>query len=401
LNSKLCNGQPFLLPSIVLVLSAIIHFLAACLLMALANWAGLISWRRAVQAHWTERARLLWPVRFTANISIFIIPFLLLQIHWYLLPALPSNWIADGIASFFGAVLGCYPFNRQVFPQLDFKSWLSQTIAWLGMQFGTWIVLITGAALMPEDFGGRMILVAGSCLLVHCLLNWGLFLRYLRLVRFLKPAGQRLEQIVEVITAKMGDVKVRRIWEMNGSLANAFVFPTTRELVFSRRALEICTDEEVTAICAHEIAHLKESKFVLAARLFGSLTVFPLIFINPSAHLFGPVGFFVPYLLMLVMLRFTKVFSQRMEKQADEQALKEQGDEGVYARSLEKLYRENQSPAINVNNRQTHPHLYDRMVSAGITPDFPRPKHPKRLTLMGWSFVFAAAVFILLALVSE
>ncbi|MBL9172320.1 MAG: hypothetical protein JNL10_02195 [Verrucomicrobiales bacterium] len=39
---------------------------------------------------------------------------------------------------------------------------------------------------------------------------------------------------------------------------------------------------------------------------------------------------------------------------------------------------------MNVNDHQTHPHLYDRMLAAGVTPDYPRPEKPSRLTLPGW-----------------
>jgi hypothetical protein len=70
----------------VFFLSAIIHLIAAGLMTALANWAGLISWRRAAKAHWTERARLLWPVRFTAGINVFLIPVILNQAHWFFFP---------------------------------------------------------------------------------------------------------------------------------------------------------------------------------------------------------------------------------------------------------------------------------------------------------------------------
>jgi hypothetical protein len=90
-----------------------------------------------------------------------------------------------------------------------------------------------------------------------------------------------------------------------------------------------------------------------------------------------------------------------MEKRADEFAVKEQLNDGIYARALEKLYKENLSPAVNVNNRQTHPHLYDRMIAAGITPDFQRPARPKRLTLIGWAFAFSFGVFIVLGLMYE
>ena len=101
------------------------------------------------------------------------------------------------------------------------------------------------------------------------------------------------------------------------------------------------------------------------------------------------------------MIRYTKWLSQKMEKRADAFAIKEQLNEGVYARALEKLYKENFSPAVNVNNRQTHPHLYDRMLAAGITPDFPRPGRPKRLTLLGWAFIFSFVVLIVLDIVSS
>jgi Zn-dependent protease with chaperone function len=378
------------------VLSAVIHFAAAFLLMALANWAGLIPWKRAANAHWTERARLLWPVRFTAGISVFVLPFILNQVHWYLFPYNSSNWIWDCLAGFFGAMLGCFPLDRQIYSQLDFRNWRRQVVAWWGVRFGIWVVLMAACLLMPQEFGWQMLLVVAGFLLVHCLLNWGLFLKYLRLVKFLKPASQRLQQIVDATTAKMGNVQVRAAWQLGGSMATAFAFPVTRELVFSEKTLEICSDEEIAAICAHEVAHLKESKFILSARLLGSLCVFPLIFINPAVHWFGSIGVFLPFLLMLPMLRFVKWLSQRMEKRADELALKEQINEGVYARALEKLYRENLSPAVNVNNRQTHPHLYDRMIAAGITPDFPRPARPKRLTLIGWAFIFAFGLFIAL-----
>jgi Zn-dependent protease with chaperone function len=386
-----------LLTNGVLILSAMAHFVAAGLLMALANWTGLLAWRRAAGAHWTERARLLWPVRCTAAFGVVVIPFLLMQVHGYLLPAFEPNWIVDAVASFGGALLGSYPLDRQVYPQLDFGRWRRQAVAWWGVRFGIWGVLLAAILLMPEEPGWRMLAVAGGCLALQGLLLGGVFLRYLRLVGFLSPAGPRLQQIVDAAAARLGGVKVRATWEMGGCVANAFAFPTTRELVFSRRMLEVCSDDEVSAICAHELGHLQESKWILAARLAGSFAMFPLIFINPAVHAWGLLGWFIPYAIMLVVLRCSRLLSQRMEKRADEVALQDQANEGVYARALEKLYRENQSPAVGSNNRQTHPHLYDRMVAAGITPDFPRPGRPRRFTIVGWGFIVAGGVLLGLA----
>ena len=379
-----------------LFLSAISHLIAAGLMTALANWAGLISWRRASAAHWTERARLLWPVRCTAGINIFLIPVILNLAHRGLFPESAQGWIADGVASFLGALLGCYPFDREIYPQLDFRNWRHQIIAGWGIRFGIWAALLAAGVLMPESFGPKMLIVAGCYLALHFAIQWGLFLKYLRLVKFLTPADARLQQIVRVTAARM-NATVRATWQLGGSLATAFAFPTTREVAFSHRLLEICTDEEVSAICAHELAHLKESKIVLAGRLLGSMSFLPLIFINPSIHQFGVAGIFLPYLGMIVIAQFARWLSQRMERRADQLALTEQANEGVYACALEKLYQENQMPAVNVNNKQTHPHLYDRMLAAGITPDYPRPTKPKRLTWFGWLYALLFGLLIGLA----
>jgi hypothetical protein len=38
-----------------------------------------------------------------------------------------------------------------------------------------------------------------------------------------------------------------------------------------------------------------------------------------------------------------------------------------------RLYEDGLLPAVTAKNRTTHPHLYDRMLAAGVTPDIPRP----------------------------
>lgn len=53
-------------------------------------------------------------------------------------------------------------------------------------------------------------------------------------------------------------------------------------------------------------------------------------------------------------------------------------DKSIYARALAKLYRANETPAVMSRKRLVHPHLYDRLRVAGITPDFPRPDPPAR-----------------------
>jgi Zn-dependent protease with chaperone function len=137
--------------------------------------------------------------------------------------------------------------------------------------------------------------------------------------------------------------------------------------LLSERLLEICSAEETAAICYHEVEHLTEGKATMAGRVLGSLYIFPLLFFTPVFHAWGPGVLLLPVLVWL-LARFSRRHSLRLENRADSAALASQAEEGAYARALEKLYRENQLPAVNINDRQTHPHLYDRLLAAGVTP---------------------------------
>lgn len=362
---------------------------------ALGNWAGLVPWRRAASAHWAERARLLWPARFTAGINIFLLPVILNQAHWLLSPE-TTHWWIDGIAALIGVLLASYYFDREIFPQLNFSKWWRQAITAWGYQVGTWAPLIAAGLLMPEKPGTRMLLVVGGYLALHVSIQRGLLLRFLRWVNYMTPAGPRVQGIVDTTAARLG-VTVRATSQLGGQWANAFAFPFTRELAFSNRLLEICSNEEVAAICSHELAHLTESKAALAGRMLMSLRFFPFIFALPATSSFGAVGFALPFLAMVLIDFFGRRFSQRMEERADTLAAAEQTNEGVYARALETIYRANHIPAVNPHNAHTHPHLYDRMLAAGITPDYPRPMKPRRLTLAGWLYVVTFGVLTVLA----
>jgi hypothetical protein len=82
-----------------------------------------------------------------------------------------------------------------------------------------------------------------------------------------------------------------------------------------------------------------------------------------------------------------------MEERADKAGKAHEGEPGVYARALEKLYRSNLMPAVMRQKRAVHPHLYDRMLEAGVTPEFPRPKPPSRMmSLLAHGFTATVAL---------
>jgi Zn-dependent protease with chaperone function len=160
---------------------------------------------------------------------------------------------------------------------------------------------------------------------------------------------------------------------MRSPSAQAFALPGTRKLLFTERLLELLSDDEVATICAHELAHLTESKAARCSRSIQILTFLPWIYFNPLIHAFGLFVFFGLLFITIGVPRIYRKISWNLESRADKLAKANEGDAGTYARALAKLYAENLTPAVTAKSQATHPHLYDRLLAAGVTPDFPRP----------------------------
>ena len=74
--------------------------------------------------------------------------------------------------------------------------------------------------------------------LVFLWLLWGGGLRVLRWLRLLVPADARLQGIVSDTAGRMG-IKVCAVWILEFPTSSAAALPPTRELLFSRRLLEL------------------------------------------------------------------------------------------------------------------------------------------------------------------
>lgn len=228
---------------------------------------------------------------------------------------------------------------------------------------------------MPAEFGWSTVATTGVVLFLYFLAQYGMFVRLARWLRLFKPPTERLRRIVSETTRRM-NVPVRAVWEVTGPYSYAGALPTTRELIFSTRLLELHPDNEVAAICAHELGHLSESRLTLMGRLVGSLWLFPLLFLGPATSAFGFRGIALLVAPASLLMVFARRLARRMEHRADTVAVEHQNEAGTYARALERLYQANQMPAVMASDRLPHPHLYDRLLAAGLTPEYPRPKPP-------------------------
>jgi Zn-dependent protease with chaperone function len=258
-----------------------------------------------------------------------------------------------------------------------------------------WLVFIGAAVSMPIEFGQPTWLIGGAVTALWVVWSRGGFLWLGRKLGLFGAAPERLRKIVAETSARM-NVPFREVLLMHSPLAQAFAFPHTRQLLFTERLLELSPDDEIAAICAHELAHLIESKRARYSRSIQMLMFWPWLFFNPLIHAFGSFAFFGLLFTSLGVPRIYRALSRKLEARADEMAKANEGDAGTYARALTRLYEDNLAPAVLAKKRSTHPDLHDRLLAAGVTPDFPRPAAASSMAWHG--HIFSGLVGILFAI---
>lgn len=377
------------------MLPFLVSLLAAAVVVALTLVVELIPWWRAREAHWTERARKLMPARVAARQYEWAIPIGMALVSRFYWPDVSMAWALIG--GFIGCVLGAIPLMRAIVPGLTFRQWTDAYTQHITIRMIEWGTLLAAIVCMPPTWGLPALAIAATFVVVRVALGFGAMLRILRLVGNLHPASPRLTEIVTACSAQAG-VPVRASWEARDTQANAMAAIASKELIFTTRLLEVASDDELRAITRHELAHLAESRAVLWRRIAGDLAIMPLIFLRPAISNFGPPGLVAIMAAVFLILALRSRMSQTLEKHADQQAIVPEESLGIYARALETLYRTNQMPVVmKGTGLLNHPDLYDRMVAAGATPDYPRPKSPRSISWVAMPVVVsvtAAAMWV-------
>jgi len=165
-----------------------------------------------------------------------------------------------------------------------------------------------------------------------------------------------------------------KVFVLEWAQVNAVAWQVYRAIGFSRALIEVMDEQEVRAVAAHELAHLLEPAWVRRIRIAYMFAYLPIVLLIKYGGLWAiPIGGFLFFAVALGYIRFTHHY----EKRADHLENQAIGDPNAYMRSMIKLHQANVHPAV-MPGKQTHPHLYDRLLAAGIQPDFPRPLPPSR-----------------------
>jgi Zn-dependent protease with chaperone function len=330
--------------------------------------------------HWSERARQAMPVRVTLALCAWLPLGVLSVLAWraggVLSPVPPILMsVVTGLAVLAGAIsvhprfardLGMPRGVRQI-ARDDLVYWLL-SIPHLGLALVlTWWV--------RAPFDTQDVAIVAFLALFFAAIAAGGALELLAWLRLTLPAPPQLIHAVEQAARSLG-VPVPQIVVLRWGVVNAFAFPLGGRLAFSARCAEGLSDEALVAVAAHELGHLSEPLAVRVLRGAMLFAFLPLVGIVACVDRWGVTGVLPPLGGMVVLLLLFRIVATRMERRADALAHAACPPD-IYARALERIYQLNAVPAV-MPGKGVHPHLYDRMLAAGVTPDFPRPAPPPK-----------------------
>lgn len=372
--------------------AAVTALLALGLSLGLSLLSVLSVTPRALRADpempWPERARLAMPVRLVAVQLAVILPMLGALLGWVF--AGPLGALSPAAMAALGALCAALPvwtvrglIERAVRDPVV-AAWRSVRgqLVWQLLLFPHFWVALGLAAAMPASQSEGLpaptlaALTLGMALFVAGAMGGGL--RLAAALRLVRP-DPRLDSALARAAQGAGLAEVPRGYVVGVGVANAFAFPWLGAVGVTAPAMALLSDDELVAVCAHELAHLHESRAVRALRLLTIvLLATPLVTVRPVLAAYGVLAFDALLVGCVLMLVVTRRTMRAMEERADRAAHGQQVSPGDYARALEALYRGNLMPVVMSGRRKVHPDLYDRMVAAGVTPPYPRPEAPKR-----------------------
>lgn len=356
-------------------------------------------WRRTKEGHWTELARLAFAPGAAVVWLAALLPVLAGTVGSALaildpgLQRLMLNFVTVWLATLGGVMTARYRWLREIWgTRVTLRSWLAGCLVILLALIPHLIVTLVLFFLMPDTpDGGAAIVFGGGVLAVAFFLAGGgvLLLRLLGVARAAPPA---LVRMVEQLAQEMSVPGRLTVFQLEWAQVNAIAWPIYRAVGFSRALLDVMGEEEQRAVAAHELAHLLEPRkvrLVRVAHMFAYLPAVPLLKYGGAGGILGG------YLWIVFMVAGYKRFTRKLEQRADTLECQAIGDRQVYMRSMVKLHQANLTPAV-MPGVQTHPHLYDRLLAAGIQPDFPKPMPPPRGKPF-WA-AFTAAILVVVAL---
>jgi Zn-dependent protease with chaperone function len=353
-----------------------VSFVVQGLLALVTAW----TYSRARDLHWTARARRVYPLLALAQALSLILCMLFGLVAVFTVGPLTRLGPAVVVPALMAAVLAG-SFGPSLWLARRIRPTPPGAAAWLRTHVFKvlfWIsayLAIGLACVLPPRFDATVALELALAAAFVVFIGAGGLTRVGRWLGIVVPAPGRLASDAAQAAAATG-VPLRGTWLVRVGFANAFAQPLSRRILVTETAMELFDDAELTAVCVHEMGHLAESRWASVSRILVALSFLSLAALRPVQGSFGAPAGFLLVLIMAAAVFLWPAFGRKLERRSDA-AAHQHAAPGVYARALEKLYAHELIPAV-LGRRGSHPHLYDRLLAAGITPGYPRPAPPSR-----------------------
>jgi Zn-dependent protease with chaperone function len=349
--------------------------LAAALVAPVAAATWLWARRRLAGipagVHWTERARAVWPVRRTALLLAMLLPVSAAPLVVVGGAIAPIPWgvrlalvVGAALTVSLGAAFAIEGGAVRPFPA---RARLRSLAAWLLVTGTGWVAAIAYLVVRLGPRDPWETAVAAICVAGCAIAPVGRLLA--RGVRLLRPAGARVTAAVARASAAAGR-PAPLAYEAKILSANALALVFAGAVVVTDGALDALDDEGLAAVMAHEVHHLHERWSVKATRAVNAAIGPAILVVVGGGHLLRALPFV--WIAWFSWLLLSRRLLRRAEVGADAAA---QADGAAYARALEAIYERNLVPAHH-RRPLSHPHLYERLVAAGVPPAWPRPAPP-------------------------
>lgn len=406
---------PWWVPYLSCVVWIVFTYTVGTLFIALGTALNLRALAKIpAELHWAERARRVWPIRTGVGGFVVLAP----AVFGGLSFLVPSRLAPRGlwIATLTICVLLVLPALRMADRTLTRRLWpdrpllapaekrrarLFAAVALYPHLYLSGIALL----LLPRELNVWAVIasVLYLTLLIAAAFGGGIdILAHLRWVTPIDLAGDsKLAQAVSD-AAERTHITPREVYAIPMARVNAFAFPLRRTLVFSKSATQVLSTAHVSAIAAHELGHIGESRPQAFARSMVVVVLAPIVLAKPFIGVVGYSAFVGGFLLTVFLSLVLRRIARRHEDRADAVAAGHEHaeDHGTYARALEQVYEHNLLPAV-MRGKRPHGHLYDRMRAAGLEPDFPRPEPPPRGVARAASVFATVLLFVVVAVLLQ
>lgn len=339
--------------------------------------------------HWTLHARALHPARVAPAICTFLITFILMiasVMAWTYSDApyapIPKVMIFAALVGEGGAMLVALLASWMLLPwNISPAQWLAGLATRVAVNFPGALILTVVFAISsiipPASSLIALVLLAGAVAVASA--SFGLHLHVLHRLGLARRALPRAEQLATWAGERVG-IAPRAIFEIKSPRVIVHAYAGSRYVAISSAAAEQLDDAELLALITRDLSSIKKSKarigFVLVDALTNVAMITLVLFTLRSGR---PMPTWVLG-LSLTSILLVRGFARRANRDADKsEALM---DQVAAMRAVERVHELNRMPVVSPRLLSAIPHLYDRLVAAGISPNYVRPKPPSFLVIL-------------------